>query len=920
MNRIMSLPRSVVVLLVVCCAGRLMAAPVSVNRQTQTVLVVANGTAVSLQPWSAGTVRVEAAPGETIPEKKSFTVITTPDATGWSVSEEIDRVVLKGPRMTAAVDKKTGLVSFSDAKGQPLFAQKNWSFQPAQDQARDGLAIKAIFARGAQERFYGGGVIGGKLQNPSADIRLINNNTDIQIPVLYSSLGYGFFWDNASRGGIHLRPDSVTWEASAGDLADFYVMAGPEADAVVAEYRNLTGAAPLFPEWAYGFWFSKNRFTSQKEILAAAQAFRDHQFPVDLLVQDYWYWKADTRGLPIWDGWGSHKFVASRYPDPKAMIDELHSKFNLHLMTVVWPRFDIASDHAKELDGAHALLPLSGRSGWEEGTRFYDPFSADGRKIYGRQVMNSLLSLGMDGWWMDGAEPEIPNNIMAKFETGAGPASRVMDAYPLMHTESLYQAQRAVTESKRVVLLPRSSWAGMQRYAAANWTGDIHQDWATLGSQIDGLQNYSISGLPYITTDVGGYGPTPEADRELFVRWFEWGTFCPIFRVHGVDRPFPWDYGTPAEPILKKFDMLRYRLLPYIYSQAADVTFASGTMMRPLVMDFRADPKALDVRDEFMFGPSLLVCPVYSSLKTTVGSLEQVKDSQGQAGGITATFVGKDGKNTVARRNLKNESGFQFKDDPTAEQRSAASIVMEGTFTPDQDGPMAVEVSEPHPEGYPASASIDGKPVATEPLNGDWQFPSFPFVAKKGVPVRFSLETKMHFPGFRFVRKSPGPQRRDVYLPRTTGWYDFWTGQPMQGAKSMQVETPLEMIPLYVRAGSIIPMGPEQQYVGEKPDAPLELRVYRGADGSFTWYQDEGDNYNYEKGAHAETLITWKQVTKTLTFGARRGSFAGMPAKRTFHVVWVTTGHGGGEEPTAKADAVVSYEGKEISIQAPSAF
>ena len=245
--------------------------------------------------------------------------------------------------------------------------------------------------------------------------------------------------------------------------------------------------------------------------------------------------------------------------------------------------------------------------------QYYNPFDKTAREIYGRQVMDSLLPIGQDAFWMDGAEPEVDKNKFAALDVNGLAMSRVMNAYPLMHTEAVYDAQRAATSDKRVFLLPRSSWAGEQRNAAAVWTGDIQQEWNVLAWQIEGLQNYCIAGLPYITTDVGGYSASParESDRELFLRWFEWGTFCPIYRVHGVARPFPWQYGPEGEAIIRKFDLLRYRLMPYIYTEGARITQSSGTLMRPLVMDFRDDPKALDTWDEFMFGPALLVCPVY---------------------------------------------------------------------------------------------------------------------------------------------------------------------------------------------------------------------------------------------------------------------------------------------------------------------
>jgi alpha-D-xyloside xylohydrolase len=698
----------------------------SIDSVTKTITVITALNTIRLQPWLAGTIRVEAAPGSTIPDKKSWAVISQPDASGWTATDNGDHVDLSGPRMKASVDKQSGLVSFFTPDGKPLLTQREWHFEPASDAARDGLQIQASFARQPDEHFFGGGVI-DNLRQPQADVPLENDYLAIHIPILYSSVGYGFFWDNASRGKLSTTPDSVTWQASAGDLADFYVMAGPQADAVVAEYRHLTGSAPLFPKWAYGFWFSRNRFTHQQEILDAANKFREEQIPIDLLIQDWYYWHPDS-SQDGGTGWGSHKFDPIRYPDPKGMIDTLHNQDHIHFMAVIWPKLSPDTANYQELDKAGGLFPPHGNDWafWSiaRPLRFYDPYVPAIRKIYGRQVMDNLLSLGLDAFWMDAAEPEMSLDKFASFDSPAGPVSRIMDAFPLMHTTAVYQAQRAVTSDKRVVLLPRSSWAGEQRNAACAWTSDIQQSWHDLTWQINGLQNYTICGLPYVTTDVGGYNQNMESDRELFLRWVEWGTFCPIFRVHGVDRPFPWEYGNEGETIFKKFDLLRYRLLPYIYSQAARVTFDGGTIMRPLVMDFREDPQAVTQWDEFMFGPSILVCPVYKSSRESVGGVDDFADQDGKTGGVTAAYIKSDGPQVVARKDLRD--GLQFTQGATGDQQGQSSIRFGGTYTPRTDGSLAFQVDEPHASGYPVTGSINGQ--ATPPAsNGDWQFPLFPF-------------------------------------------------------------------------------------------------------------------------------------------------------------------------------------------------
>ena len=880
----------------------------------KSVTVTTAEATVRLTPWGQGVVRVEAAPGAIIPEKTSFAVVAKADPADWTLASKEGSVTLTSPRMSATVDRQTGLVSFFDATGKPLLTQTSWRFQPAEKAERDGWRAGATFARQPDEHFFGGGVIGDNFWQPKTEIPLQNDYLQMHIPVLYSSAGYGFFWDNSSRGSLRMDGSSVEWQTRAGDLADFYVMAGPSADEVVGEYRHLTGDAPLFPRWAYGFWFSKNKFDTQQQILDAAAKFRVEKIPVDLLVQDYFYWKPD-KSKDDGENWGSHQFDPVRYPDPQAMIAQLHDQDHLRFMAVIWAKFDPDVAHAQELAQAGALLPP--HHDWASPRLlYYDPFNPKGREIYGRQVMDSLFSLGVDAFWMDGAEPEMNMDKFAAMDTAAGPGSRVIDAFPLVHTSAVYAAQRKATADKRVVLLPRSAWAGEQRNGACSWTSDIKQQWSSLVWQIEGLQNYSICGLPYVTTDVGGYDPTPQADRELFVRWFEWGAFCPIFRVHGVGRPFPWEYGEEGSAILKKFDNLRYRLLPYIYSEAGRITFDHGTLLRPLVMDFRQDEQAIAQWDEFMFGPELLVCPVYKSNRDFLGTPETFVDKEGRAGSVTATYIKRDGSEVTAAKALAD--GLKFKEGAKDNQNGADRIRVEAAYTPAIDGALALQVAEPHAAHFPVTAGIDGRPVEHEPLHGDWQFPLFPFQAHAGVPVQISFETKMPDPGFQVVRVGAQPVSRMVYLPGPTPWYDFWTGEKMAGGTRRDVSAPLDTIPLYVRAGSILPLGPEVQYADEQPNGPIELRIYRGADGHYTLYQDAGDGYAYEKGQCAKIPITWDDAAGRLTFGACEGSYAGMPSKREFDVVWVAPHHGTGESPASHPDAVLNYDGHSASVQAPA--
>jgi alpha-D-xyloside xylohydrolase len=395
-------------------------------------------------------------------------------------------------------------------------------------------------------------------------------------------------------------------------------------------------------------------------------------------------------------------------------------------------------------------------------------------------VNEGLFSIGADAWWMDTTEPETEGqerNILLDHKLAVGSGNRYLNAYPLFDTEAVYQGQRSASDKKRVFILSRSAFAGSQRNAVTAWSGDIVSDWLNFRRQVPAGLNFSLSGGPYWTTDIGGFvvgSPTSPAFRELFIRWFQYGTFNPILRVHGTRIPDEnelWSYGPDAQAILVNFDRLRYRMLPYIYSLAWKTTSESYTAMRPLVMDFRGDEQAENIGDQFMYGPAFLVNPV----------------------------------------------------------------------------------------------------------------------------------------------TQPAISTRPVYLPKTS-WYDFWAGTASEGGRFINAITPLDRLPLYVRAGSIVPLGPDEEWSTEKPADPMELRIYAGADGDFTLYEDENDNYNYEKGAYATIPLHWDDKGQTLTIGERKGQFPGMLENRTFRVVFVRENHGVGVKTSDEPDKVVQYSGKQISV------
>ncbi len=562
----------------------------------------------------------------------------------------------------------------------------------------------------------------------------------------------------------------VSWSSEAGDGIDYYFFYGPSLDGVMAGYRQATGQVPMPPKWALGFWQCKERYASQQELLDIAEGYRSRHEPLDNIVQDWRYWDPFV--------WGTHQFDPKRYPDMTAGIKELHDKEHVQLMISVWAKFNPGTPanpnpNYDALNAKGYLYPLLGGA-----DHFYDAFSPGARQMYWQQMRDSLFSKGIDAWWLDASEPEVDLKKFRSVPTGAGLANEVMNAWPLMHTTAVYEGQRAAAPNKRVFILTRSAYAGQQRNATTIWSSDITSSWQTFAHQIPVGLNMGLSGFPYWTTDTGGFfcpypgGSSNPEYQELFTRWFQWSAFTPIFRVHGTDTPKElWRFGPEHEPILVKYDNLRYRLMPYIYSQAWRVSSGAGTMMRPLVMDFPQDKTARELSDEYMFGPSMLVCPV-----TTKGATS-----------------------------------------------------------------------------------------------------------------------------------------RSVVLPAGTQWTDFWTGQTIQGGQTITASAPLDTLPLYVKAGSILPVGPELQYTSEKPADPIELRVYPGADGTFTLYEDEGVNNNYEKGQYATIPISWNEKAHSLTIGARRGSFAGMLQRRTFNVTFVKPGVGVGLESTEQS-VKITYAGKAVSV------
>lgn len=914
----------------------------------------ANAADVRLEAINDAIIRVSADPdGDFARTPSLMRASDNTPAPSFEVAAEGGNVRLSTARVTAEVALDSGRVSFFDKNGKPILAEVDdgRTFKPVQIEGKPYASVRQRFESPDDEAIYGFGQHQqGWMNQKGRDVELLQHNIDMAVPFLVSSRNYGLLWDNNSitrmgdpRGlqalsqsldlydasgktgaltarysiggeqkverresqinyqyikdlknwpaaakmpppkpGQPTQRMQVTWEgdiaarttghhtfslysseyarlwidgklmqdrwrqnwnpwhhefaldmkagerhklriewdlidpsyiallhrdplpaaeakdlslwSEAGQMIDYYFVAGDSSDQVVAGYRQLTGKSVLLPKWAYGFWQSRERYKTQAELTGALDEYRKRKLPVDNIVMDWSYWPENA--------WGSHDFDKARFPGPKGMVDHVHAN-HAQIMISVWPKFYPSTANFKELDAKGYMYKRNievGEKDWigpGYTSSFYDPYAQEARDIYWRQMDEKLNVLGMDAWWMDSDEPDLHSNLdiderkARTTPTALGPSAEFFNSYPLPHTQGVYEGSRKAAPDKRVFILSRKGYAGTQRNAVAVWSGDVASRWDDLHAQISAGVNISMSGLANWTFDIGGFSVEKRYEsqdpahldewRELNLRWFQFGAFAPIFRSHGQ---FPyreiWNIspeGTPVYDSLVYYDKLRYTLLPYIYTLAGDVYHRDGIMMRGLAMDFPGDAKVRDIDDQYLFGPAFLVAPVTQ---------------------------------------------------------------------------------------YKAS-------------------------------------------------------RRDVYLPAGTSWIDFNNGKRYEGGQTIVADAPLARMPLFVRAGSIVPTGPVLQYVDEQPDAPLTVVVYTGADGTFSLYEDDGRSYGYERGEFSRIPMAWDEAKGELRIGAREGQYAGMPATRAIKVRWVS-----GVRPDAGAlepasDTQVSYTGKAVTVRRPGA-
>ena len=767
------------------------------------VEIQAGKTDVKVEFYTPSIVHIVKSPTGHQYSKQSLVVIASPE----NVNVTQKGNTLMSGVLTVTVDDKTGAVTFS-SKGKTLLREKSHTFSP----------LNQTFTLDKGEAIYGLGTIqNGKMNRRGEHKRMEQSNLEDFQSVIQSIKGWGIYWDNYAPTQFDDDANGMSLTSEAGDCIDYYFMYGGSADGVIGQMRTLSGDVPMFPLWTYGFWQSKERYKSAAETESIVDKHRELQVPLDGIIQDWQYWGSNYL-------WNAMDFLAEDFVNGPQMIQNVHQK-HAHFMISIWASFGPQTQQFRELNEKGLLLPIetwpqSGlshiwppRMDYPSGVKVYDAFSPVAREIYWNHL-KKLYDYGTDAWWMDSTDPDFfnPRESDYQHQVYGGTWRSLRNAFPLETVRGIYQSQRKDDRGKRVFIMTRSSFAGQQHYGSNMWSGDVASSWDMLRKQIPAGLSFSLTGNPNFNTDIGGFfcgsyntkgaGSAPKNPQfqELYVRWMQYGLFCPVFRSHGADAPREiWQFGQKGEPVydaIEKMIRLRYRLIPYLYSTAWQVTSNNQSYLRPLFSDFAADKKVWDMTDEFMFGQSILAAPIV---------------------------------------------------DP---QYTEEQIIKEDAMT-----------------GW------DKKELSSKEL---------------------SSEESINWTEVKTTTK---------YLPNGATWYDFWTGKQYKGGQNVTLTTSLDKVPMFVRAGSILPLGPEMQYVGEKTWDNLEIRIFPGVDGSFLLYEDEGDSYNYEKGAYATITFQWKNATRTLTIGAQQGSYPGMLKTRQFTIVL--------PDGTSKT---VDYTGQQIEI------
>ena len=793
----------------------------TVQRLPQGVRLSVAGGQTEVKFLSPDIARIVKSPTKDFSDPKSVAVTMQPQKVAVKVTEQSGDVTLSTTDLTLVVDKSTGRIVYHNAKGDVLLREAGNDFKTRTSGPDKGAyRVSQTFTLDADEPIYGLGIWqDDKLNKRGTSKYMVQSNLEDHVPMVQSIKGWGLYWDNASPTLFEDNAKGMTFDSEVGKVADYYFMLGGSIDGVNARMRELTGTVPMIPKWSYGFFQSKERYKGWNEVRDVASRYRKLGIPLDCMVQDWQYWGPHYL-------WNAMDFLTGPFANPKENIQALHDMHS-HLIITIWESFGPGTLQYREMKPKGMLFdniqtwPESGitdfwppRKDYPSGVRPYDVYNKEARGIYWKYLKN-MYDLGLDGWWMDSTEPDLVNftDSMLDTPTAMGSWRSVRNLYPLMAVEGVYNNQRKTESDKRVLILTRCAFAGQQRTGANTWSGDVGSSWDMLRKQLPAGQNFSMVANPNFNSDIGGFfanayndGKHPDSGcenplyRELYVRWMQFGLFCPMMRSHGteVSREF-YKYGKAGEPVydaLVDAVKMRYRMIPYIYSTAYDVTHHNGSYIRSLVSDFPRDKKVWDMGHEYLFGKSLLVAPIVHAQYTPEKAMS-----------------------------LDAMSGWDKQNGSTGD-----------------------------------NMKID------------------PWTMKK---------------------------QHDVYLPAGAQWYNYWTNERLDGGRTVTLQTTLASIPLFVRAGSILPVGEDMQWVDERPADTLTIKVYPGANTDFTLYEDEGDNYNYEKGVYSTIRFHWDDARQSLTIADRRGSYPGMLLRRLFIV----------KRMDGSVVKNVQYKGKKVTVK-----
>ena len=795
---------------------------IAANAQdTKSLELTAADMNINVTFYSPEIIRVTKTPlGSNSPKKKSEVVTMSPQSS-LSVAESSTASAfrLKSSSLSVTINRHTGLISFATANGKPLLKEKATTFAPRATGSDKGrYTVSMSYQLDKDEAIYGLGTVqDGKLNRRGLSKRVEQSNIEDFQNVIQSVKGWGIYWDNYSCSHFDDNAQGMTFKAEVGDCADYYFMFGKNADGVNACMRQLTGNVPMFPLWTYGFWQCRERYKSSKELLEVVDNYRRLQVPLDGIIQDWQYWGNNYL-------WNAMDFLSEQFTDGKQMIDRVHEQ-NAHIMISIWASFGPQTQQFAKLAEKDLLLPIetwpqSGlshiwppRMEYPSGVKVYDAYSPVARQIYWDHLKR-LFDYGIDAWWMDSTDPDFFNPRESDFEykTSAGSWRSVRNLFPLATVKGIYANQRKESADKRVFIMTRSAFAGQQHYGSGLWSGDVASTWDMLRKQVPAGLNYTMTGCPNFNTDIGGFfcgsyntdgtgsAPRNPQYQELYVRWMQYGLFCPVFRSHGADAPREiYQFGKKGEPIYDAIEStirLRYRLLPYIYSTAWQVTSANESYLRALTYDFASDKNTWNLGSEFMFGRSILATPILDPQYTE----EKI-----------------------------------FKED--------------------------------------AMSGWDKKDAKIEKL--------------KDGKIDFSEE-----------------KTTTKYLPKGANWYEFYTEKLYKGGRNVTFTTTIDRTAMFVKAGTILPLAPVMQYAQQSQWDNLDIIVYPGSNAVFTLYEDEGDNYNYERGVYSTITMKWNDSQRTFTVEARQGQFPGMLQNRKFNIRIAGT----------EAVKTVDYNGNAVSV------